>query len=126
MMPKWAVVLVGCVLCPVLGITVFYSAIKLRAHMLHTCGIETTPGEGLGLVAAAPIIILGTVVATGVLYSLTVTLVKHKGSAFLAIALTIIATIAIVPVAVNRVYEPTATPACSNGLPSWWPTWIPV
>lgn len=120
-MPKWAVVLLGCVMCPLLAVVVFFVAVKLRAEILVACEIETTPGEGLGLVVAAPIIIVGTLIATAVLYSLTVTLVQRKWSVYAAAALAIVAAVVIVPVAVNHMYEPVATSRCADGTPSWWP-----
>lgn len=114
-------VLLGCVLCPLLAVAVFFIAVKLRAEILVACEIETTPGEGLGLVVAAPIIVFGTLIATAVLYSLTVMLVQRTWSVYVAAALAIVAAVAIIPIAVNELYEPVATSRCADGTPSWWP-----
>jgi len=122
MMPRSQKVAVGCLTCGALGLSAVAAVARVAAAMRRECVVYSNVGDGLGLLIAAPFILVGTGVAAGVVFALTVLLVKRDWSVYVAIGAAVFVAAAAVPVGVGHVYEPDPSSGlCENGIPDWWP-----
>ncbi|MGJ6127046.1 hypothetical protein QN239_31135 [Mycolicibacterium sp. Y3] len=123
-MPRWIIVTVGMILCPILGAITLGLSTLILADMIGTCYPKHTPSANLALVfLLAPAAL--TVVVTGVAYALVITLLDRPWAIYLAIGIAVLAAAVMVAVAVGGAYRPTdPTPICPAGIPTWWPGWL--
>lgn len=82
--------------------------------MRRECVVDSSVGDGLGFLIAAPSILFGTMAVTGVLFALTVSLVQRAWSVYAAIGAAVLAAAVVVAVAVSYVYD---TGTANDSLP---------
>lgn len=86
--------------------------------MRRECVVDSSVGDGLGFLIAAPSILFGTMAVTGVLFALTVSLVQRAWSVYAAIGAAVLAAAVVVAVAVSCVYDTgTATTPARTEFP---------
>lgn len=124
--PKSQKVVVGSLVCGALGLLTLVAVERVLSAMRRECVVDSSVGDGLGFLIAAPSILFGTMAVTGVLFALTVSLVQRAWSVYAAIGAAVLAAAVVVAVAVSCVYDTgTANDSCPNGIPHFgWP--LPV
>lgn len=121
-MSKAQKVVVGSLTCVTLGLLNLVMVARVASEMRRECVVDSSVGDGLGFLIAAPSILFGTVAVTGVLFALTLSLVRRDWSVYAAVGVAILAAAVVAVVGVGYVYDPgVANGLCSNGVPYWWP-----
>ncbi|AWG62815.1 hypothetical protein DDK07_00285 [Mycobacteroides abscessus] len=122
-MSKYQKITVGFLTCGTLSLLTLIAIERIVSAIRRECLADSSVGDGLGFLIAAPPILFGTIVATGVAFALTVSLVKRDWSVYAAIGVAVLIAAVMVVVGVGYVYDAAgaAGELCSNGIPHWWP-----
>lgn len=120
-MPKWVVALVGAITGLLLSAVVLGASTKLVSAIRASCGVDTNPADGLGILVAAPAIFFGSLIVTVVVFALVVTFVRQDWSIAAAIIATVLAATILTVVSTGYLYDAAPTNQCPSGAPSWWP-----
>ncbi|MEV0670095.1 hypothetical protein [Mycobacterium sp. NPDC050441] len=116
-------VLVGLVLCPILGLAAYNISVEIVFSMQNTCLPDPGPGDRfIAVLLLAPAVL--TIGATAFTYTVVHRLVERAWSIHVAVAAAVLITPIMIVYAVNSQYDPAPTALCPTGTPPWWP-WQP-
>lgn len=124
MMPKW----VNPVLSLFLGVLATMALWVILPAMWETCDIGSGFARSWSLLVALPATFVVTAAATAVTFAITIR-IPRTWAGYAAVAASVAVAVVVVVVAVAQVYSPEGyapSLSCPNGIPSWWPHWIPL